>query len=345
MHIEIDNNRHGTRRACTAGGEMTPSRRWHAVAAVFLALASLGVARAADWPEKPVRLVVPYAPGGNLDVSARLLATRFQALLGQPFVVENRPGAAGLIAGEFVARAPADGYTYFVGANGPLLYSPLILRRPVYRWDKDFMPVGSIAFTPMVILVSPKVAANNLKELLDLARKQDLSMASQGSGSAPHLLSELLQATAGVRWTTVHYKGSAPALTALIAGDVAFSVELVSTALPQIQAGSLHAIAVTSPRRTASLPNVATVGEQGFPTLESEAFSGLFAPANTPPAVLARFAATIEQVVAEPEIAARFTAMMNAEARALKPDAFTRYLKGEYDKWSEIIERAKIQAE
>lgn len=186
------------------------------------------------WPDKPVKIVVPYPPGGNVDVAARLISPGLQAAFGQPFIVENKPGAGGMIAGEQVARAEPDGYTLFMAANGPLLFSPLIFKRQAYKWDKDFEPISSVSYTPLVLQVRPGLPVKTLGELLALARKEPgkLNMASPGAGTTNHLVSELLQSLTGARWTTAQYKGNAPATTDLLGGQVDFNFDQISVSLP-----------------------------------------------------------------------------------------------------------------
>ena len=205
----------------------------------------------AAWPDKPVKIVVPYPPGGNVDVAARLIAPGLQAGLGQPFIVENKPGAGGMIAGEQVARSEPDGYTLFMAANGPLLFSPLIFKRDAYKWDRDFAPISSVSYTPLVLQVRPELKAKNLEELLALAKKEPgkLNMASPGAGTTNHLVSELLQSLTGARWTTAQYKGNAPATTDLLGGQVDFNFDQISVALPYVKEGRLRALPSDSPAR------------------------------------------------------------------------------------------------
>ncbi len=233
---------------------------------LFAAAAMLASpAMAQKWPDKPVKLIVPYPPGGNVDTAARIVAPGMQELLGQPVVVENKPGAGGLIAGEFVAKSPTDGYTLFFTANSPLLHAPIIFRRAAYHWEKDFVAVSSVSFTPIVLQVHPSVPAKSVKELLDLARAQPgkLAMSTPSAGTTNHLLSEFMQGATGVSWLTVHYKGNAPATTAMLAGEVQMGFDQVSVALPYIKQGRMRALAVTTEKRVASLPDVPTFAAAG----------------------------------------------------------------------------------
>ncbi|OZI40035.1 twin-arginine translocation pathway signal [Bordetella genomosp. 5] len=299
----------------------------------------------AAWPEKPVKIVVPYPPGGNVDVAARLIAPGLQAALGQPFIVENKPGAGGMIAGEQVARSDPDGYTLFMAANGPLLFSPLIFKREAYKWDRDFAPISSISYTPLVLQVKPALPAKTLGELIELAKKEPgkLNMASPGAGTTNHLVSELLQSLTGARWTTAQYKGNAPATTDLLGGQVDFNFDQISVALPYVKEGRLRALAVTTAKRVPSMPDVPTFAEAGVQGMEAATFTGLLAPKGTSPEILAQLSAALTKILAEPGIVQRF-ADLGAEARGSTPEEFTRYLAAEDARWTPIIQRANITA-
>ncbi len=314
------------------------------IAGLGLALAA-APALAQKWPDKPVRLVVPYPPGGNVDTAARIVAPGMQEALGQPVLVENKAGAGGMIAGEFVAKSAPDGYTLFFTANSPLLHAPIIFNRPAYQWDKDFTPVSSVSFTPIVMLVHPSVPAKTVKELLDLARKDPgkLTMATPSAGTTNHLLSELMQGLTGVSWLTVHYKGNAPASTAMLAGEVQLSFDQVSVSLPFIRQGRVRAIAIAQEKRVASLPEVPTFEEAGVKGMEGATFTGIVAPAGTSRDVVTRLHAVLAKVLAEKSVIDKFDAL-GAEARSTTPDQFYGYLKAEYDKWTPVIRKANIRA-
>jgi tripartite-type tricarboxylate transporter receptor subunit TctC len=297
------------------------------------------------WPDKPVRIVVPYPPGGNVDTAARMIAPDLQAIFGQPFVVENKPGAGGLIAGEFVAKSPPDGYTLFMAANGPLLFSPTIFNRHVFNWKKDFIPISTISFTPLVLQVKPSLPVNNLQELIDYAKKNPgkLNMASPGAGTSNHLVSELIQEKTGAKWTTVHYKGNAPATADLLGGQVDFNFDQISVSLPFITNGRVKGIAVSSDKRLASLSNVPTFAESGLVGAEAVTFTGLLAPTGTPEAIILRLSEAIKKVVSNPVIIKRFD-VMGAEAKFMTPKEFGTYLTNEDAKWLPIIKQANIKA-
>ncbi len=313
---------------------------------LFAAAAMLASpAMAQKWPDKPVKLIVPYPPGGNVDTAARIVAPGMQELLGQPVVVENKPGAGGLIAGEFVAKSPTDGYTLFFTANSPLLHAPIIFRRAAYHWEKDFVAVSSVSFTPIVLQVHPSVPAKSVKELLDLARAQPgkLAMSTPSAGTTNHLLSEFMQGATGVSWLTVHYKGNAPATTAMLAGEVQMGFDQVSVALPYIKQGRMRALAVTTEKRVASLPDVPTFAEAGVKNMEAATFTAIVAPAGTPKEVVARLHEVMTKVLVEKTVVERFDGI-GAEARATAPDALTTYFRNEYNKWTPVIQKADIKA-
>jgi len=311
-----------------------------------LVLGAAAPATAQQWPDKPVRLIVPYPPGGNVDTAARLVAPGLTQAFGQPFLIENKAGAGGMIAGEYVAKAAPDGYTFFFTANGPLLFSPLIFGRSPYQWDKSFVAISSVSFTPIVLQVYPSVPAKTLAELIALAKKEPgkLTMASPGAGTTNHLASELLQTLTGARWTTVHYKGNAPATTDLLAGRVDFNFDQVSVSLPYIKQGKVRALAVTSARRAPSLPDVPTFEEAGVKGMEAATFTGILAPAGTPKEILARVSAALAKGLQDKGVIEKFDAM-GAEARAMTPEEFQAHLRREYDKWAPVIKRANIKAD
>jgi tripartite-type tricarboxylate transporter receptor subunit TctC len=235
---------------------------------------------AQQWPARQVRLIVPYPAGGNVDSAARVIADRLQPSSGQPFIVENKAGAGGLIAGEAFAKSQPDGYALFVGANGPVLFAPEIAKRDAYNWKRDFVPISSITMTPLVLEVHPSVPAKDLKEFIELARRDPgkLTMASPGQGTTNHLLSELMQSTLGLEWLTVHYRGNAPALNDLIGGQVQFALDQISVGLPSIKSGMLRPLAVTGTHRASWLPDVPTFTELGYTEFDGQTFTGLFAP-------------------------------------------------------------------
>lgn len=299
----------------------------------------------AAWPEKPVSLVVPYPPGGNVDVAARIVADKLQTALKQTFIVENKPGAGGMIAAEFVKKAPADGYTFFVGANGPILFAPTIFQRAAYDWRTDFAPVTTLTFAPLVLQVHPSTPFKTIQELIAQGKAADnrLTMASPGAGTQNHLVSEYLQRDTGAKWVTVHYRGNAPATTDLIGGQVNFNFDQISVAQPFIKEGRTRPLAVTSAQRLPQLPDVPTLQESGFPGLTAETFTGIMAPAKTPAAVVEQLSSEIQRILAAPDVQQRFTEL-GVQARGMKPADFTAFLEQEDNRWIPIIKAANIHA-
>jgi len=299
----------------------------------------------AAWPDKPVRIVVPYPPGGNVDVAARIIAPGLQAAFGQPFIIDNKPGAGGTIAAESVARSAPDGYTLFLGANGPLLFSPVIFGRSDYKWDKEFEPISSVSFTPLVLQVRPSLPVKTLGDLLALARKEPgkLNMASPGAGTTNHLVSELLQSLTGAHWTTVHYKGNAPATTDLLGGQVDFNFDQVSVSLPFIKEGKVRGLAVSTTERVPSLPDVPTFAEAGVQGMEAATFTGMVAPKGTPSDITDRLSQALVKILSQQDVKDKFAAL-GAQARGSTPQEFAAHVSKEDARWLPIIKKAGIRA-
>ncbi len=303
-------------------------------------------AAAQQWPARSVKLIVPYPAGGNVDGAARIVADRLQTMLGQPFIVENKAGAGGLIAGEAFAKSTPDGYTLFVGANGPVLFAPEIAKRDAYSWKRDFHPITSISMTPLVLEVHPSVPAKDLKEFFDLVRREPgkLTMASPGAGTTNHLLSELVQSTLGIQWVTAHYRGNAPAINDLIGGQVQFALDQISVGLPFIKNGMVRALAVTGTHRASWIPDVPTFAELGYKEFDGQTFTGLFAPAGTSAEIVAKLHDTMATILKDPAIVEKFNAP-GAEAVMMTPAAFKSYLEAEDGKWIPIVRKANLKAD
>ena len=318
---------------------------WVAVAGLFAA-PMIGPAAAEQWPARAVRLIVPYPAGGNVDGAARIIGNKLQEVLGQPFVVENKAGAGGLIAGEAFAKSAPDGYTLFVGANGPVLFAPEIAQRDAYNWKRDFLPISSISMTPLVLEVHPSLPAKTLNEFIDLIRREPgkLTMASPGAGTTNHLLSELVQSTLDLKWLTVHYRGNAPAANDLISGQVQFAFDQISVGLPFIKSGMVRALAITGAHRAPELPDVPTFTELGYKEFDGETFTGLFAPVRTPAEIVTKLHDTLAAILKDPDIVAKFNAL-GAVAVAMTPAEFSSYLEGEDSKWIPVVRKANIKAE
>ena len=306
-------------------------------------LASLPAAEAA-WPEQPVRLVVPYAPGGGADNAARAIAGKMGERLGQPVVVENRPGVGGTLAEALVAKAAGDGYTvlydtftYSVNAS---------LRKLNFDLSKDLRPVAMTATAPLILTVYPGVQARTLQEFLALAKQRtaQIRYASYGIGSAAHLASELLNQDAGVSMTHVPYKGGAPALVDVVGGHVDAYFANASSGLSYVRNGQLRALAVSSKTRLETLPEVPTVAESGFPDFEVLEWHGLFVPSATPTEASQRLADAVQFSISHPDVVARLKGLGITPA-TIAPAQFPDFIRGQIDRWSNLIRERKIVLE
>ncbi|WP_439573846.1 Bug family tripartite tricarboxylate transporter substrate binding protein [Phreatobacter sp.] len=315
-----------------------------ALTGVVLAFTPLVAAQAQEWPARPVRLVVPYPPGGNVDVAARILAERLQQELRQPFIVENRVGAGGLIGAESVAKAEPDGYTVLIGANGPILFAPEMAARRAYEWRRDFIPVTAVTLTPLVLQVRPNLGTADFAAFLARARQsgEPLKMASPGAGTTNHLISEVMQAKLGVSWTTVQYRGNAPATSDVIAGHMDFNLDQLSVATPFLKDGRTRALAITGAQRSPDLPDVPTFIELGYPEFDGQTFTGLMLPARTPEAIVEKLHAAAVKVLSEPAVRERLRTI-GTMAAPMSRAAFAQYLEKEDTTWLPVIKRLELR--
>ena len=300
---------------------------------------------AQPFPTRPVTLIVPYAAGGNVDVSARVLQAGLGNTLGQPILIENKPGGGGTIAGAAVARSAPDGHTLFVGSNGPLLLGPMTMPNPPYQWETAFAPVSTLAFATNMLLIRPSLAVNSVAELVEYARKNPgkLTLATSSGASINHFLGELFKLEAKISWTEVHYRGNAPAINDLIAGHVDIGLQQLSDSAQHIKAGTLRALAVLGPKRVSVLPDVPTMSEAGFPRVQGVTFNGVLAPKATPPANVAQLSAAIRAALEKPSVADQLAAL-GSDARGSTPEEFADFLRKEWEKWSEVMKQANIRA-
>jgi tripartite-type tricarboxylate transporter receptor subunit TctC len=301
----------------------------------------------APWPSRPVRIIATSPPGGSIDLLARILAQDFARKHGQPFVVENRPGANGDVGVAAVLRAPADGHALFVAPAGPFSINLNLRPSMPFNPGTDIAPVTLLAVTPLVLMVHPSVPATNLQELLAWLRAQSgkATYASQAVGSTGHLAMELFKSLTGVEATHVPYKGSAAqAATDLVAGRVAMSFVNTSTTIAYLQRGALRAIAVAEKRRIAALPDTPTLDESGLPGFEATAWIGLGARAGTPDAVVLQLARDATDGLAQPESLRRLAAL-GIEPRPLPPPDFSAFIRRDTERWAEVIRRSGATVE
>jgi tripartite-type tricarboxylate transporter receptor subunit TctC len=323
-----------------------PSR---AIAALSMAVAALGFctpATSAEWaPSKPVRMIVGFPPGGATDLVARQIAPRMSQGLGRQVVVENRPGANGVISNELIMRAEPDGHTIGFGHIGTLVISPVITKVP-YNVQKDLAPIGLIVSLQNIIVVTPSLPASNLKEYLALARRKpgDMLYASSGSGSPGHLAAVLLESMTGVQMTHVPYKGGAPAIVDLIAGHVPSFFAVISTAVPHVRAGKIKAIAVTGSKRAEALPNVPTVDEAGVKGYAATNWYGMLAPAQTPANIIDRLNREMNAALKAPEVV-NYLKDNGIDPAPSSPAEFARFIAAEQSKWTPIIKKSNIRVE
>ena len=305
-------------------------------------LASHG--QTSPWPSKPIRLVVGFPPGGGIDFTARTIQAGLEAGLGQPVVIDYKPGAGGVLAATDLTRAPADGLTLLVANTGPFAIAPYLQAKMPYDPTKQFTYVGQIAETAYVAVTRADHPAKDLMQFVAWAKANvgKANFASAGIGSSTHLNGELLNVVAGLDLTHVPYKGSAPAVTDLIGGQTHLLIDAGTVLLPHIKSGRLKALAVTGARRDANLPEVPTVAELGLGGLEALGFQGLVGPAGMPKEVTDRLAAELRKVLANPDIKAKFAAA-GADVNPRGPQEFAAYVRAESEKWSALIKRRRIQ--
>jgi tripartite-type tricarboxylate transporter receptor subunit TctC len=299
---------------------------------------------AQDFPTRPIRAVVPYAPGGNVDISIRTIGPTLTELLGQQIVVDNRPGGGGNVGAALVAKAPADGYTLLVGSSGPLSINPVVHKEMPYDSVKDFAPVSRVQSVPLVVLVTQKFGVNSVKELVERARAQPgrITVASAGTGTTNHFAIELFASMAGIQMLHVPYKGSGPALTELLGGQVNVMFDQLSSSMGFIKEGRIKVIAVTTAERIEALPNVPTLAESGVPGYDASTFLGLLAPAQTPRNVVMKLNAAIRKAMENPAVQQRFRSL-GADPGASTPEQFGKIIKDELDKWRRVAKAANLQ--
>jgi tripartite-type tricarboxylate transporter receptor subunit TctC len=303
--------------------------------------AAAALAHAQAWPSKPIKWVVPFAPGGTTDILARTVGEKLAIALGQPVIIENKPGAGGGVGAEFTAKAAPDGYTIMGGTISTHAINASLYTKLPYDPVKDFVAITLLARVPNMLVINPSIAANSVKELIVLlkANPGKYSFASSGNGTSQHLSGELFKTMAGVDMQHIPYKGSPPALQDVMGGQVAMTFDNITTAWPLAKAGKLRALAVTTATRSAVAPDVPTLAESGLPGFEVGSWQGVFAPAGTPPDIVRRLNAEIVKILKLPDVAEKLVGL-GAEPVGNTTEEFTVMVKAEVVKWADVVKKS-----
>ena len=317
-------------------------KRWLTV----LCFALAGTAWAQPYPSRPIRVIVPFVPGGNVDITARTVAPALGDALGQPVVVENRPGAAGMVGAQAMMSSPADGYTLMMGSNSSLAVAPNLYPSWPYDPVKGIAPISNLAITPFVLVVKLGLPAQSLAEFVKLAREKpgQLSMASGGNGSSNHLVGELFQMMTGLKFSHVPYKGTGAALVDLAGGQVDLLFDQASSTVPNVRGGKIRALAVASSSRQSALPDTPTFAEAGLRDFEIDNFTGLVGPAGMPADAVARVHAAAVKALATPQVRERF-ASLGVQPVGDTPEQFGALIREDLARWSKVIKSAGVKVE
>ena len=310
------------------------------------ALAPFAAQAQSDWPNRPVRIVVPFPPGQAADIFTRLIADELSKRWPQRVVVENRAGGASVPGVESVARAPADGYTLLTGTSGPLGVNPSVMPRLPYDVEKDFAFITNVVMVPLLVIAHPSVPERTIQELAASAKARpgQIDMASAGPATSQHMAAELLMLRAGIRFNIVHYRGSGPAIADVIAGNVKLMTDSVASALPHIKSGAVIPVAVTTPERTPQLPDVPTIGEAASPGYAAYGWTGLAGPAGMPPEIVRKINADVGAILRQPAVAARFIEL-GTTANPSTPEEFGAFVRREIALWREVARVANVRLE
>jgi tripartite-type tricarboxylate transporter receptor subunit TctC len=313
--------------------------------ALLLAFAAQ-LAHAQAYPSRPIKLVVPFAPGGSADLVGRLIAQEMGAAWGQPVVVENKPGASAMIGNEYVAKSAPDGYTLTVGTLGPFAVNQTLFESVPYDNIRDFAPITLTGISSHILVAHPSVPVHNVNDLIALAKAKpgELTFASSGTGNATHLTFELFKARAAIDIVHVPYKGGGPAMADLVGGQVLFSFASMASAVPFVQSGRLRAIAVSGGQRSSLFPDVPTVAESGLQGFASEDWQGILAPAKTPPEIISKLNGEVARILALPEMKAKLAAA-GFDAKTSTPEWFGQFIQAETLKWARLLKGIGIKAQ
>ena len=318
-------------------------KRLRDLAASFLAAGlSIASAFAQDYPNKPVRIVIGLAAGGGIDVITRVVAQKLSENLGQPVLVDNKPGASGIIAAEFVAKAPADGYTLMMAPSGPMVFNAVLFPKLSYAPLRDFAPVSMVASFPLIAVVNAATPVKTMRELADFARTNPARANYAASTAAFQLATELFNIQAGIRLDHIPYKGTNESLTALIAGDVLTTFADSGPASGAIRGGKVRGLAVTAPKRMAAFPELPTMAEAGFPQLDVQLWAGLFAPAGTPPAIVRKLEDEVARALKSADVVQRFATLTISPGGATGAE-LASLMAAEIARWSEVAKKANIK--
>ena len=310
----------------------------------LVALCAALAVHAQEFPSKAVRIVVPWPPSDNVDITARTVAPALGEALGQSVIVDNRAGAAGMVGSAAVAKSPADGYTLLLGSSGTITAGPAVWKNRQYDPVKDFVAVGGIQTVPIVLTAAPKTPVANFAEFVSYSKTKEVSIASAGSGSSNHLAIELLMRMANLKLLHVPYKGSGPAITDLLGSQVESMMDQLTASIGHIREGRIKAIAISSARRSPLLPNVPTLDEAGVKGYEAATFTGLFAPAGTPRIAVEKLHAGLRKALASPAVRERFGGM-GVEIIELGQAEFDAYVRADYEKWLKVAREGNIVVE
>ncbi len=321
---------------------MKLSRRIWGACALALLSTSLW---AQSWPSKPIRMIIAFPPGGPTDLVSRVLAQKLSEQLGQQVFVDNKPGAGGNIAAEMAAKAAPDGYTVFYNTSAVVI-GPALYGKVNYDTLKDFAPVALTASVPMVLVVNPQLPARSVKEFLDLAKARSgaLNYSSSGTGTITHLASAMLSTQTGIQTQHIPYKGSAPGLVDLAAGQTQFMIDTMNTVLPYVRDNRLRGLAVTSSKRSALMPELPTLAEAGLPGFEAAAWQGIVVPTGTPPDIIQKLNAEVNKALANPDIRARLAAQ-GADILGGTPAEYAAYIRSEMPRWAKAVKDSGAKAE
>jgi tripartite-type tricarboxylate transporter receptor subunit TctC len=309
--------------------------------AAALCVVAAGVANAQAWPDKPIRIVVPYPPGGSSDIIARAISQPLSEALKQTVIVDNKPGANGNMGSDMVAKSPADGLTLLMCDVGALAISPSVYLKLPFDPSKDLRGVSMLAYSPHLLVVHPSVKASNLKELVALSQKDKIDFAVTAMGSAPHLAGVAVEKATNAKWAYIPYKGGAQAVGDTVAGQTHVVMNGMLATLPFVQSGKLKVLGVSKKTRVPLLPEVPTIAEQGIAGFESGTWQGVLMPASTPPAVVSRVAAELARIIQSPEIQQRL-ASQGAEVAVIPPAEFGPFFERERAKWAKVVADGKV---